>query len=142
MEHDEKHPQPKFGGNRFMEAEIWPHEYLQNVYSPIEISVNWPGSKPGQFTLISMGLIRYACGHILGHHEPIHVKFGAWRFFVMLYRNMKKKIMKMLKCQKKKKIDDVTLWYSIRLFKVLKIIRFSTKFIQRQLIDLKILNKY
>ena len=38
VEHDEKHPQPKFGGNRFMGA--W--EYL---ISPIEINVNWPGSK-------------------------------------------------------------------------------------------------
>ena len=77
--------------------EICPHEYL---LSPIEISVNWPGSnsyEPGQlFTLISMGLIRYSCGHILGHHEPIHVKFGVWRFFIMLYRNM---VMKMLKCK-------------------------------------------
>ena len=77
--------------------EIWPHEYL---LSPIEISVNWPGSnsyEPGQlFTLISMGLIRYSCGHILGLHEPIHVKFGVWRFFIMLYRNM---VMKMLKCK-------------------------------------------
>ena len=63
--------------------EIWPHEYL---LSSIEISVNWPGSnsyEPGQlFTLISMELIRYSCGHILGHHEPIHVKFGVWRFFL------------------------------------------------------------
>ena len=77
--------------------EIWPHEYL---LSPIEISVNWPGSnsyEPGQlFTPISMGLIRYSCGHILGHHEPIHVKFGVWRFFIMLYRNM---VMKVLKCK-------------------------------------------
>ena len=59
--------------------EIWPHEYLL-ILSPIEIIVNWPGSKqlyePGQFTLISMGLIRYSYGHILGHHAPIHVKFG------------------------------------------------------------------
>ena len=45
-----------------------------------------------------MGLIRYSCGHILGHHEPIHVKFGVWRFFIMLYRN---KVMKMLKCKQK-----------------------------------------
>ena len=42
VEHDEKHPQPKFGGNRFMGPEIWPHEYL---IGPIEISLNWPGSK-------------------------------------------------------------------------------------------------
>ena len=56
-----------------------------------------------------MGLIRYSCDHILGHHEPIHVKFGVWRFFIMLYRNM---VMKLLKC-KKKIFDDVTLRYSI-----------------------------
>ena len=58
--------------------EIWQHEYL---ISPTEISVNWPGSKQlyesGQFTLISVGLIRYSCGHILGYHEPVHVKFGV-----------------------------------------------------------------
>ena len=58
-----------------------------------------------------MGLIRCSCGHILGHHEPIHVKFGVWRFFIMLYRNM---VMKMLKC-KQFFFDDVTLRYSIRM---------------------------
>ena len=42
VEHDEKHPQPKFGGIGSWGPEIWPHEYL---ISPIEISVNWPGSK-------------------------------------------------------------------------------------------------
>ena len=78
--------------------EIWPHEYL---ISPIEISVNWPGSKQLGTTLISMGLIRYSCGHILGHHEPIHVKFGVWRFFIMLYRNMKKKNHENAEMQKK-----------------------------------------
>ena len=26
--HDEKHPQPKFGMDRFMGPEIWPYEYL------------------------------------------------------------------------------------------------------------------
>ena len=44
-----------------------------------------------------MGLIRYSCGHISGHHEPIHVKFGVWGFFIMFYWNM---VMKMLKCKK------------------------------------------
>ena len=47
--------------------EIWRHEYL---LSPIEISVNWPGSKQlwtrPNFTLISMGLIRYSCEPYLG----------------------------------------------------------------------------
>ena len=43
VEHDEKHPQPNLGGNRFIWGpEIWPHEYL---IRPIEISVNWSGSK-------------------------------------------------------------------------------------------------
>ena len=36
--------------------------------------------KPGQFTLISIGLIKYLCGHISGNHEQIHVKFGVWGF--------------------------------------------------------------
>ena len=50
IEHDEKPPQPKFGGNRFMGPEIWQHEYL---ISPIKINVNWPANsyEPGQFTL-------------------------------------------------------------------------------------------
>ena len=79
---------------------IWPHEYL---ISPIEISVNnWPGSlllEPGQFTLISMGLSRYSCGHISGPHEPIPTKFGLWMFFIMLHRDM---VSKTLKCTPKK----------------------------------------
>ena len=53
--------------------------------------------EPGQFTQISVVLIRYSCGHISGHHEPIHVKFGVWIFFIMFYWNM---VMKMLKCKK------------------------------------------
>ena len=32
-----------------------------------------------------------------GHHEPIHVKFRVWGFFIMFYWNM---VMKMLKCKK------------------------------------------
>ena len=36
--------------------------------------------EPGQFALISMGLIRYSCGHISGPHEPIPTKFGLWMF--------------------------------------------------------------
>ena len=43
--------------------------------------------KPGQFTLLSIGLIRYSCGHISGLHEPIHVKFDVWGFFIMFYWN-------------------------------------------------------
>ena len=63
-----------------------------------------------------MGLIRYSCSHISGHHEPIHVKSGVWGFLIMLYKNM---VMKMLKCKKKKKkkkkrkFDEVTLQYTL-----------------------------
>ena len=96
--------------------EIWPHEYL---ISPTEISVNWPGSKQlwtRPIYTISMGLIRYSCGHISGHHEPIHVKFGVWGFFIMFYWNI---VMKMLKCKKENLMTshlstlyDISLIYS------------------------------
>ena len=76
--------------------EIWPHEYL---ISPIEISVNWPGSKQlwtrPIFTDFN-GLIRYSCSHISGSHEPIPTKFGLWMFFIMLHRYI---ISKTLKCE-------------------------------------------
>ena len=71
-------------------ARAWPNIWLNSEMMDTK-------EEPGQFTLISMGLIRYSCGHILGRHEPIPTKFGVWRFFIMLYRNMRgKKIMKML----------------------------------------------
>ena len=82
VEYDEKPPKPIW----------WPNRY-----------------EPGQFTLISMRLIRYSCRHISGPHEPIYVKFGVWGFFIMFYWNM---VMKMLKC-KNDNFDDVTLRYSI-----------------------------
>ena len=69
-EHDEKHPQPKFGGNQFMGA--WDMAAWIPITSPIEISVNF-----------SVGLIRYTCSHISGPHEPIHVKLGVWLFFII-----------------------------------------------------------
>ena len=89
--------------------EIWLHEYL---ISPIEISVNWSGSKQlwtRPISLISVGLIRYSCGHISGHHEPIYVKFGVWGFFIMFYWNI---VMKMLKCNKENLMTShfSTLW--------------------------------
>ena len=77
--------------------EIWLHEYLS---SHIEISVNWPvpnSYEPGQFTLISMGLIRYSSSHISVYHEPIHVILGVWGFFIRFYWNI---VMEMLKCKK------------------------------------------
>ena len=109
VEHAKSIHSPNLVGIGSWGPEIWPHKYL---ISPIEISVNWPGSRQlwtRPITLISMGLIRYSCGHISGHHEPIHVN-GDWWFFIMFYWNM---VMKMLKC-KKGKSDDVTLHYSIK----------------------------
>ena len=74
-EHDEKHSQRKFWRNR------------SNCY------------EPGQFTLISIGLIRYSCGHISGHHESIPTKFALWMFFIMLHRYI---VSKTRKCKIKK----------------------------------------
>ena len=54
---------------------------MNDLISPIENAVDWPGSKqlyePGQLTQLSMGLIRYSWGHISENHEPIHVTFGV-----------------------------------------------------------------
>ena len=41
VEHDENPHKPNLVGIGSWGPEIWPHEYL---ISPIEISVNWPGS--------------------------------------------------------------------------------------------------
>ena len=82
------------------EPKIWPHEYL---ISPTEVCVNGlvPISyEPRQFTLFSMGFIRYSCRHISGHHEPIHAKFGLLGFFIMFYWNM---VIKCWNAKKKKK---------------------------------------
>ena len=56
-----------------------------------------------------MGIIRYSCGHISGHHEPIHVKFGVWGFFIMFYWNL---VIKMLNCKKENLMTSHfgTLW--------------------------------
>ena len=59
--------------------------------------------EPDQFTLISVGLIRYSCGHILDPHEPIPTQFGLWMFFIMLHRYMVSKTLK----SKKKGFCDV-----------------------------------
>ena len=42
--------------------------------------------EPGQFTLISIGLIKYSCSHISGPHETIPTSYGLWMFFIMLHR--------------------------------------------------------
>ena len=41
VKHDEKPSRSKFGEISSKGPEIWPYEY---IISPIEISVNWPGS--------------------------------------------------------------------------------------------------
>ena len=61
-----------------------------------------------------MGLIRYSCSHISGHHEPIHVKLGVWGFFIMFYWNI---VMKMLKCKKENLMMShfsTLLWHSAK----------------------------
>ena len=86
---------------------IWLHEY---PISPIEISVNWPGSKQLTRPIYTdfNGLIRYSWRHISGYHEPIHVKFGVRGFLPcsMKYCHENAEM-------QKRKFDDVTLQYSI-----------------------------
>ena len=65
--------------------------------------------EPGKFTLISMGLISYSCGHISGHHEPIPTKFGVWRFFSCSTEIWRKKSWKCWKVF----LMTSSLWYSI-----------------------------
>ena len=95
------------------------HELVHNgpryghMNRPYAISPNWnhqctskltlfttamKAYEPGQFTLISVGLIRYSCGHISGPHEQISTKFELWIFFIILHWYM---VFKMLKCPKK-----------------------------------------
>ena len=58
-----------------------------------------------------MGLIRYSCCRISGHHEPIHVKFGLWGVFhhVLLKIKYGHENAEM----QTRKSDDVTLQYSM-----------------------------
>ena len=90
-------------GSRWLE--IWLHKYL---ISPIEIGVNRPVHnclESGQFTMISMGLIRYSCGHILGPHELIPTKFGLYMLFIMLHWYM---VFKNSEMQKQDICDIIT----------------------------------
>ena len=48
--------------------------------------------------------------HILGHHEPIHVKFGVWGFFIIFYWNI---VMKMLKCKKENLMTSHSVLYMV-----------------------------
>ena len=62
-----------------------------------------------KFTLISMGLIRYSCGNILGHHEPIHVQIWCVKVFhhaLPKYGHENAEMQTIF-------FDDVTLRYSI-----------------------------
>ena len=60
-----------------------------------------------------MGLIRYSCGHILGHHEPGSCQIWCVEVFHHALLKYEKKTWK---CWNAIFffIDDVTLWYSIQ----------------------------
>ena len=106
-----KNMSPNWVGIGSWGPEIWPHEYL--ILAPLKsvyIGLAPNSYEPGQFTLISMGLIRYS------YHAAIsratmnrHVKFGVWGFFIMFYWNI---VMKMLKCKKENLMTShfSTLW--------------------------------
>ena len=85
VKHDEKPPQFKFGGNRFMRAWIMAAWIRNKPQWNQCIGLVHNCYEPGQFTLLSMGLITYSCGHISGPHKPIHVKFGVWGFFIEIW---------------------------------------------------------
>ena len=54
---------------------------MKNIHRQNLVAI---GFEPGQFTLISMVVIRYSCGNISGHHVLVHVKFDVWGFYVLL----------------------------------------------------------
>ena len=65
-----------------VEIGSWGHEIrsYEYLFSPTEIGVNWHSSKQLRTRPICTdfnGVIRYSCGQISGHYEPIHVKFGV-----------------------------------------------------------------
>ena len=66
------------------------------------------------------GLITYSCRHISGPGEPIHVKFGVWGFFIILFWNM---VMKMLKYKNENLMTSHfgTLWHGPLLCSLLHI---------------------
>ena len=91
--------------NLFMGPDIWPHEYL---ISPIEISVNWPGSKQ----LWTRPIYTNFNGAMRSYLEPpwtmsnlVCEGFSSCSTEIWLWKCW-------VKC-KKKKNDDVTLQYSI-----------------------------
>ena len=103
---------PKLGGNRFMgvrDMAVWiPNQPHWNQCKLVLVPNSY---EPGQFILISMGLIRYSCGRISVHRATMNqlMSNGVWGFSS---RSTEICSWKMLKC-KKRKFDDVTLQYSI-----------------------------
>ena len=103
---------PNLVGNRFMGG---PRYGRMNTYlAPLKsvyIGLVPNSYEPGQFTLISMGLIRYSCGPYLG---PTMNRFMSnlvcGGFFIMLYRNM---VMKNAEMQNNFFLMTSTLRYSI-----------------------------
>ena len=56
----------------------------------MEIGLVLNSYEPGQFTLPSMGLIRYSCPHISGSHEMIPTKIWSVDVYKMLTEMQKK----------------------------------------------------
>ena len=108
VEHDEKPPQPKFGGNQFMGARDMTAWIPNSPKKVSEISLVPYIYEPGQFTLLSMRLIRYSRSYILGPHETIHVKLACegGSYVLLKYGNENAEM-------QKRKFDDLTLRYSI-----------------------------
>ena len=81
-------------------TKVWRHQniFFQHFHDLLKVI------EPGQFTLISMGLIRYSCGHIyIGPWTDFHQIWCVEVFHHGLLKYEEKKIMKMLK----NSFDDV-----------------------------------
>ena len=89
VEQDENINSPNWVGIGSRGPEIWPHEYL---ISPIEISVNWSGSKQLSRATMNQFMSNLVCG---GFHHVL-LKY--------CHENAE---------MQKRKFDDVTLQYSI-----------------------------
>ena len=117
MEHDEKHPQPKFGGNQFTGS--------QDMAAWIPNKPHWNQCKLTWYKQLwsrPIYTVFQSCDYISGHNEPIDAQFVVWGFFIIFYWNiiwsqnseMKKKRKKNKNKQtNKKQFIDVTLQYSI-----------------------------
>ena len=101
------------------EQNLYRSDNVTNKLKSMQIGLVPNSYEPNQFTLHSMWLIMYSCGHISGPHERIRIKFGVLGFFIiiMIYWNIR---MKMLKCKNESLMTSHfgTLWS--KLYKFLK----------------------